>query len=370
MMSTHTRNSPNATTSLAPAIRAEPSALRLAVEKIRAEQLLLAVLEATPGLAMVLNPERQIVAANRRTLDACNVRSLEEMLGQRLGEAIRCRNSGGPGGCGASEACALCGGVQAVLESRRTGKPASGECRIPLAAAEAGALDVEVIASPAVIDGMQFTVVVMRDISAEKRRHVLERLFFHDVLNTVGGMRGLVGILSEANSPEADAEYKALLRELADRLIELVQQQRELAAAESGELHAYPCYVSVPHLLETMQRLYARHDVAESKSIRLGEAPDVDVATDPNLLQRVIGNMVKNALEATPRGGEVLLFAEDCGEHVAFFVRNYTVMSDPVRLQVFQRSFSTKGNGRGIGTYSMRLLGESYLGATVGFHSS
>ena len=40
------------------------------------------------------------------------------------------------------------------------------------------------------------------------------------------------------------------------------------------------------------------------------------------------------------------------------------------RLQVFQRSFSTKGSGRGLGTYSMRLLTEHYLRGSVGFTSS
>jgi sensor histidine kinase regulating citrate/malate metabolism len=39
-------------------------------------------------------------------------------------------------------------------------------------------------------------------------------------------------------------------------------------------------------------------------------------------------------------------------------------------LQIFQRSFSTKGAGRGLGTYSIKLLGERYLHGTVSFASS
>ena len=44
-------------------------------------------------------------------------------------------------------------------------------------------------------------------------------------------------------------------------------------------------------------------------------------------------------------------------------------MPPKVQLQVFQRSFSTKGLGRGLGTYSMRLLTQRYLGGTVSFSS-
>jgi len=45
-------------------------------------------------------------------------------------------------------------------------------------------------------------------------------------------------------------------------------------------------------------------------------------------------------------------------------------MPESVRLQVFQRSFSTKSHDRGLGTYSMKLLAERYLGGTVSFTSS
>jgi sensor histidine kinase regulating citrate/malate metabolism len=37
---------------------------------------------------------------------------------------------------------------------------------------------------------------------------------------------------------------------------------------------------------------------------------------------------------------------------------------------IFQRSFSTKGFGRGLGTYSIRLLTERYLKGSVSFTSS
>ncbi|MGO9255131.1 MAG: hypothetical protein ACLQU1_02335 [Bryobacteraceae bacterium] len=44
-------------------------------------------------------------------------------------------------------------------------------------------------------------------------------------------------------------------------------------------------------------------------------------------------------------------------------------MPAKVRLQVFQRSFSTKGMGRGLGTYSIKFLTERYLQGQVSFGS-
>jgi signal transduction histidine kinase len=45
-------------------------------------------------------------------------------------------------------------------------------------------------------------------------------------------------------------------------------------------------------------------------------------------------------------------------------------MPKEIQLQIFARSFSTKGQGRGLGTYSVRLLTEKYLKGKVWFKSS
>jgi signal transduction histidine kinase len=45
-------------------------------------------------------------------------------------------------------------------------------------------------------------------------------------------------------------------------------------------------------------------------------------------------------------------------------------MSESVQRQVFQRSFTTKELGRGLGTYSMKLLSERYLNGNVSFTTS
>jgi sensor histidine kinase regulating citrate/malate metabolism len=56
--------------------------------------------------------------------------------------------------------------------------------------------------------------------------------------------------------------------------------------------------------------------------------------------------------------------------HIVITVTNIGEIPRDVQLRIFKRSFSTKDlSGRGIGTYSMKLFGERYLGGTVGFNS-
>jgi signal transduction histidine kinase len=92
--------------------------------------------------------------------------------------------------------------------------------------------------------------------------------------------------------------------------------------------------------------------------------------SDPILLKRVLTNMVKNAIEASAEGHSVTIGSQLIDSKVNFWVKNENVIPDNVQLQIFQRSFSTKGISRGLGTYSMKLIGEKYLKGKVSFQSN
>ena len=123
-------------------------------------------------------------------------------------------------------------------------------------------------------------------------------------------------------------------------------------------------------LLAQLCASYQHHAVALGKTITppviSGEAK---IQSNGVLLRRVIGNLIRNALEASSPGDTVTVSFDNDGSP-EFSVHNQSVMTEDVSLQLFQRSFSTKeGPGRGIGTYSVKLLTERYLGGTVGFES-
>ena len=97
---------------------------------------------------------------------------------------------------------------------------------------------------------------------------------------------------------------------------------------------------------------------------------DVLVRTDKVQAARSLGNLVKNALEASKPGQTVTVSVRNDGTPM-LTVQNESVMPPDVQAQIFQRSFSTKGeSGRGIGTYSVKLLTENYLRGAVEFRST
>ncbi len=216
----------------------------------------------------------------------------------------------------------------------------------------------------------RFCFCVLNDISNEKRKEMLERTFIHDAMNTVGGIYGYADILKDASHSDAE-EYRATIYQLSNSLINEVNAYRELMAAENDELVIHPSPIDSTVLLQEILNVYDKHEVAKERNIVIGsDEQHIMFTSDRILITRVLGNMVKNALEASDPGGVVELKVEQIGEDVRFSVHNQSFIPPQIQLQIFQRSFTTKGTGRGVGTYSIRLLTENYLKGTVSFKSS
>ena len=363
---------PTPETYFAPAGRDTPEELarkRLLVENAA---MLRATLDAMPTIVLVLNTCRQIVGANA-ALTRILETDLDELIGSRPGELFRCVHAeGGPDGCGTSEGCAVCAAVNTVLACRRTGKQATGEARILCHGPEGSqTMDVRVTATPVSVEGEDFTVAALEDISPQKRLAVLTRIFFHDVMNTIAALKNYVRLMGRklARTPD-DPGPVGRLEELADMLVEEIQAQRDLTLAESGDLAVHPQSVPTAGLLRHLCDGYAAQELAAGRKIDLPDPWDGKLTTDVRLLSRVLGNMLRNALEATESGETVTVRCQRRDGRVRFEVHNQAVMPKKVQMQVFQRSFSTKAaTGRGIGTHSMKLLGERYLHGQVGFSS-
>ncbi len=332
--------------------------------------LVAGVLDVLPNIFLVLDGQRRVVLANRALLDLLGLADDHAILGRRTGDLLNCVHADETSdGCGSTEACRVCGALTAILASLR-GSSSVSECRIRQKGG--GALDLRVTSSPLLVAGERYSLVVFEDIGDEKRRAVLEQVFFHDILNLAGVMTGYASLLRDLSdgTPQSNS-FKEKLYQASIRLVDEIQMQRDLAAAEHGELTLNPASIRSRAFLANVQDCYQVHEAARERRILLDpDSQDVEFDSDPVLLERVLGNLVKNALEAIPPGQAVTLRCWTDEERVVFEVHNPSTMPRDVQLQIFQRSFSTKGKGRGLGTYSVKLLSERYLGGAVTFTTS
>jgi signal transduction histidine kinase len=332
-----------------------------------------ALLEATDAGLLVLNQEGQILATNRAPVLANLRHENRRTIGMRPGEFFLCPRAQ-PDGCGAGEHCLACGTLQAVTQSQAGGTVVERECLLTSGQGrDAKPVEMKVRATQVIIEGRPFTVVSLRDISHEKRRQALERVFFHDILNTLSALSNWTHLLKNTDGERLERAHDRV-RRLVTQLEREIQVQRALLDAEHGTLHPRNLPVAPSALMTEMRTLFGEGQAAVGRAFMVEDgSAGVELETDPVLLGRVLTNMLKNAFEATPSGGQVRLWCERerDGQQFAFHVHNPGLIPPEVAAHIFQRSFTTKGDpGRGLGTYSMKLLGERYLGGKVSFTSS
>ncbi len=350
---------------------------RSTAEELARQQALLAadeglrtLMDAMPEFVMVVGPTRQVLLGNQALTDFAASQGCDAFVGLRPGELLSCRHAlSAPAGCGTGEACRTCGAVEAILAGL-AGNRACYECRV-LRETPHGveALDLKVWATSFRWHGEALALVVAVDISDEKRRKVLERIFFHDILNTAGAISGLAELLVEGILTLDEA--KDDLIETARVLVDEIRSQRELLAAENNELSVHPTPLHSRQFLEAVVLTYRNTPLGREREILIAAGLcETIFYSDERLLGRVLGNLVKNALEATPAGGAVTLGCTVQGEEISFWCNNSGLIPRETQLQIFNRSFSTKEPGRGIGTYSVKLLTERYLKGRVAFVSN
>lgn len=362
------------TTFFASPERTESAAILAGNIDFKQTEYIKTLIDALPEVVAIVDKNRQIVFANEALLVFLGVEENDtSILGLRPGEAIHCVNAGlMEAGCGTSEKCRYCGLVQAVVQSVNTEKKVSKEWRvITNKDGISDSLDFRVTATPLVFKAENYTILTIDDISDYKRRNMLEHIFFHDIINIAGGLKGLTEMLIEIEDPEETLQNMGLVGDMSKELLDEIISQRALAFAEKGELQPVYTKTSSRAILEDAKAFLSRHSISRYKTARIEEnAVDAEFSTDSVLLKRVMVNMLKNAIEASPDGAEVVLDCKMEPGRLVFSVQNPGCMPPNVQAQIFQRSFTTKGNGRGLGTYSIKLLSERYLKATVGFTST
>lgn len=327
------------------------------------------LIDVIPDVLLAVNSSRQIVYANQTAVDFFRIRSAEDLWGKRPGEAAGCIHSHEtPGGCGNSESCRVCGAFLAIYRGLDGESPVE-ECRMVLAGGTP--LDLRIWARPFQLDGEPFVFLSIQDISDEKRRRVLENLFFHDLLNTAGGLQSISEII-EDSAPGELSELRDVIVSLSEQLVNEIQSHRDLLSAERGELHPQIRKTNSREMVARTISMYLKNQACDGRTIQASEiCEEIPLSTDITLLQRVLGNLAKNALEASPPGGTVTIGCHAPTNGFAeFFVHNAACIPREVQLQIFNRSFSTKGPGRGLGTYSAKLLTERFLDGKTEFTST
>ena len=358
-------------TYFAKAERADPEEIAAAFAMVNNNPVMTGLLHSVNGLLAILNKHRQVVSVNDSFLKILGITDPAEALGLRPGEALNCIHADEePGGCGTGKFCSTCGAAIAIVSSLNENKPVERTCALT-ASRNGQNVDIALLVKshPTEVDGQEFLLLFLQDITLQQQRAALERTFFHDVNNV---LTGLVGSSEMLAVKDGRSDLAQMIHHSALRLKNEIAIQTKLLQSESYTYQPLWEQVDPNRVIEELQLFFTNHPAAENKILYFQEsARHTLIKTDLALLLRILCNMVTNALEATEQDGEVKVWVEANNGSIAFYVWNREPISPDIGRRIFQRNFSTKeGDGRGVGTYSMKLFGEQVLGGKVSFTSS
>lgn len=212
--------------------------------------------------------------------------------------------------------------------------------------------------------------------SADRQRADFMAMVAHDIRNPLSVVVGYAEMLREQGRLEPEsADMLARLASNARAVISLVSNYLDLSRIEAGHLLLYPVAVEINEVLLVVSELY--EDEARRKGIAFEVAPDESVPTlrsDSMALERVLANLVHNALKFTPAAGRITLSSKLEGSEVVVRVRDTGpgIRSEdvPTIFDRYRRAFAGQANhGSGLGLFIARALVET-LGGTITLESN
>ena len=193
--------------------------------------------------------------------------------------------------------------------------------------------------------------------------------FAHEVgtpLNLIGGHVQLL----EAGADDA-AKRKArlsVIRAQIERISEIVRLMLDRTRPQEVEMEPLNLNSFLRHIFETAAPLLASRSVMLCEEVEAG-LPFINANADR--LQQAFINLINNALDAMPDGGELTITAHGRAtaggrEHVVIEVADSGVgMAEDVRSRIFELMFTTKqrGQGSGLGLVIVRQVMREHKGS-------
>ena len=192
----------------------------------------------------------------------------------------------------------------------------------------------------------------------------------HDLKNPVNSMDLLAqSLLADRALPPRARESAQHIRAEARALLRLVLNLLDISKSEEGRLTPKPGQVALePLCVEVFSELELKAQTANVTLSRSIDAPTV--RADPDLLRRVLENLLDNAIRHAPENSQVRLTTLERAETVELRVADAGPGIAPeLRQTIFERFAQVEGsertatrNGRGLGLAFCKLAIEAHAG--------
>ncbi len=217
--------------------------------------------------------------------------------------------------------------------------------------------------------------VVQRTRELDEKNHALqdalrtledvERIARHDLKTPLVSIAAAPTLLRAGRSlSKHEEDILTMIESATNRALSMVNLSLDLFRMESGSYVFRPACVDLTNIVSAVALGLSAH--AQSKSVNIhvpDDEPHVYAEADDSLCYSIIGNLLKNAVEAAPEHSTVMVTMVD-GPEVLLAIHNQGAVPVALRESFFDK-YATAGKmgGTGLGTYSSHLLAKVQRGS-------
>jgi heavy metal sensor kinase len=187
----------------------------------------------------------------------------------------------------------------------------------------------------------------------------------HELRTPVAILQGELDVTLSRDDRDA-REYRdslEIMRKSVQRLTRIVRDLFLLARGDAGQ---YPMRDERFYLDEIVaQTVHGFRTLAAERGVAIAEEhePDLVMRGDEDLVQRLVGNLVENAIKHVPSGGRVFVRSSSTDGDLRIEVHDSgSGIAPEVRERIFERFFAADGGGAGLGLPIARWIAEAHGG--------
>jgi signal transduction histidine kinase len=205
-------------------------------------------------------------------------------------------------------------------------------------------------------------------VSLQARKDELVRFVVHDLRNMASGLLASLDFIEQDDSPEQCERQRRRITEITHGMIRMIQSVLDLSVNEESGLRPQPEPIPLPGWMPTVVAEIEPLCQRNQQELRVDVEPGLVAEADPQLLERVVLNLVENASKYGPRGGLIRVEARRAGASLLLSVADEGApIPEELRERVFDRFVRaddpvSRKAGRGLGLAFCRLVAELHGG--------
>jgi two-component system, OmpR family, phosphate regulon sensor histidine kinase PhoR len=220
-------------------------------------------------------------------------------------------------------------------------------------------------------------VTVLEDITAFKQLDQMKSDFVnmvaHELRSPLVSIRQLQSVLAEGLAGPLQAKQEDFVRrgvKKIDALLGLINDLLDVAKLEAGRLVQRQVPTDVGKIIEEMTVLTAPR--AKDQGITLSVSCDnlKPILADPKNIEEILNNLLSNALNYSPEGGEVKISARVLGDFMEIKVADQGIGIPPEEIpKIFEKFYRVKDpktrqvTGTGLGLSIVKGIVEAHRGS-------